>query len=355
MTSSAPLEVDVGAVDPPTGLDSRQAAFLRHGVDSRVAADGRHGTVDSRLEQRLERLPAGHPSAPDYANRRGAADQLRPLTDAEHADHVADVEARLDAARAAGLDTRSQNTIDQEHEFWSQDREAAHDVLLAELYERASSVPCDHKAVIVGGLPGAGKTSVLLQLASIELSDYLVINPDGIKVEMARHGLVPEVAGLTPMEATALAHEESSHLAKRLARMAQADGRNVIWDVTMSRADSTERRITDLRGGGYTHIDGVFVDAPVDVAIKRADARHREGHDAYRAGEGLGGRFSSPDMIRAQADDRWGSVNRANFERVRESFDAWARYENPADGPPKLVASSDPGEPRNSDKRREGQ
>jgi predicted kinase len=332
----------VGAVDSPTDLDVRAAA-----------ADARDRTVATRLDRRLERLPAGHPSSPDYADRRGEADHVRPFTDGEHAEHVADVKARLEAARAAGLDTRSQHTIDQAHEFWSQDREAAHDVLLAELYEHASSVPCDRKAVVAGGLPGAGKTTVLREFAGIELSDYLVINPDEIKAAMARHGLVPDVTGLTPMEASELAHEESSHLARRLARIAQADGRNVVWDVTMSRADSTEQRIKDLRAGGYAHIDGVFADAPVTVAIERADARHRERHDAYRAGDGLGGRFSWPEMIQAQADDRWGSVNRANFERVKDSFDAWTRYDNSAAGSPALVARS--GQPRTPDSPREDQ
>lgn len=341
----------MGAVDSPTDLDPRRAAASRDDAERRDAADARDRTFASRLEQRLERLPAGHPSAPDYADRRGQADHVRPFTDSEHAEHVADVKARLEAARAAGLDTRSQHTIDLAHEFWSQDREAAHDVLLAELYERAASVPCDHKAVVAGGLPGAGKTTVLRAFAGIELSDYLMINPDEIKATMARHGLVPDVAGLTPMEASELAHEESSHLAKRLARMAQADGRNVVWDVTMSRADSAEQRIKDLRAGGYTRIDGVFVDAPAEVAIMRADARHREGHDAYRAGDGLGGRFSWREMIQAQADDRWGSVNRANFERVKDSFDAWARYDNSADGSPVLVASS--AKPRKPDSPRE--
>jgi predicted kinase len=341
----------VGAVDSPTDLDLRHAAATRDRADWRTAADGRNRTSATRLEQRLERLPAGHPSAPDYADRRDQADHARPFTDGEHAQHVADIKTRLEAARAAGLDTRSEHTIDQAHEFWSQDREAAHDVLLAELYVRASSVPCDHKAVVAGGLPGAGKTTVLREFAGMELSDYFMINPDAIKAAMARHGLVPDVAGLTPMEASELAHEESSHLARRLARIAQADGRNVVWDVTMSRADSAEQRIKELRADGYARVDGIFVDVPVEVAIERADARHREGHDAYRAGDGLGGRFSWREMIQAQADDKWGSVNRANFERVKDSFDAWARYDNSVDGAPLLVASS--GQPRTPDSPRE--
>jgi predicted kinase len=347
VTAGALLEVNVGAVDYPTDLDLHDAAATRDGAEKRDAADThdladtRGGTVARRLEQRLDRLPPGHPSASDYVVRAGPADRVLPFTDAEHAEHVADVKARLEAARAAGFSTEIQHTIDPEHEFWSPDREAAHDVVLAEIYARASSVPCDHKAVVAGGLAGAGKTTVLREFAGIELSEYLMINPDDIKAEMARHGMVPELDGLTPMEATELVHEESSHLAKRLARIAQEDGKNVIWDVTMAKAESAELRIDALREGGYTRVDGIFVDTPVEVAARRADTRHREGHDAYRAGDGLGGRFLSQEMIQAQADDQWGSINRANFERVRHKFDTWTRYDNSADdGPPVLVASS---------------
>ena len=42
------------------------------------------------------------------------------------------------------------------------------------------------------------------------MSQYLMINPDDIKEEMARRGMVPEIEGLSPMEASDLVHEESS-------------------------------------------------------------------------------------------------------------------------------------------------
>ena len=36
------------------------------------------------------------------------------------------------------------------------------------------------------------------------------------------------------MEASELVHEESSYLANQLALRAQSDGKNLIWDITMS-------------------------------------------------------------------------------------------------------------------------
>jgi predicted kinase len=169
------------------------------------------------------------------------------------------------------------------------------------MYDRSNHVPSDHKAIIAGGLGGAGKSTVLGRFAGIDLSQYLIINPDNIKEEMARRSLIPRVEGLTPMEASDLVHEESSAIAKQLARKALADGKNVIWDITMSSRTTTERRISDLRAAGYT-VDGLFVDIPVETSVRRADSRHREGEDDYRAGKGLGGRYVPPEVIRAQAD-----------------------------------------------------
>ena len=74
----------------------------------------------------------------------------------------------------------------------------------------------------------------LQQHAGIDWSQYLMINPDDIKEEMARRGMIPEIDGLSPMEASELVHEESSYLASQLAIRAQADGKNLIWDITMS-------------------------------------------------------------------------------------------------------------------------
>jgi hypothetical protein len=185
---------------------------------------------------------------------------------------------------------------------------------------------------------------VLSKHAGIDLSRYLTINPDDVKEEMGKRGLIPDVAGLSPMEASDLVHEESSHIAKRVARRAIAEGRNVIWDITMSTQDSTEERIGDLHAAGYS-VTGVFVDIPVEVSVSRAEFRHRSGHEDYRAGIGLGGRYVPPEVIRSQGDDEWGSKNRKTFEAVRHRFDGWSRYDNSVNGrPPVLIETGQPDE-----------
>jgi predicted kinase len=263
------------------------------------------------------------------------------MSDAEHVAHVAGVKALLADAQAAGQVTHVLHTMDRGHEVWSYERRLVHDSLVQALYAQAAGVPCEHRAILAGGLPGAGKTTVLGGHADVDLSRYLAINPDLIKEELARRGLLPQIDGLSPMEAARLAHEEASHLAKRLAHRAQADGRNMIWDVTMSRPRTCADRIAALAAAGYARVDAIFVDVPIRVSLLRADARHRAGHDAYRAGSGVGGRFVPGELILAQADPLWGSVNRATFELVKHRFTAWARYDNSVDGrDPRLVADS---------------
>src|SRR5450755_5044969 len=169
--------------------------------------------IDAELRTDLERPDVEQP-----------ADQKRFITDAEWAEHVTDVRETLDEAQRAGLSTDRQHTIDPTRRVWSGTRDLIHDTIIEDIYSRSHSVPCDSKAIMAGGLGGAGKTTILTGHAGIDLSQYLTINPDKVKEEMATRGLVPEVDGLTPMEASDLVHEESSHIAKRLARRAEADG-----------------------------------------------------------------------------------------------------------------------------------
>jgi predicted ABC-type ATPase len=294
---------------------------------------GKGGHAD--LAERLAHLDVRSPSSADYL-----IDADGRLTDAQHLAHVAEVKYRIADAKAVGMDSHFRHTIDGSHEVWTDERSAAHDALLDDLCNRAAAVPCEHKAIMAGGLPGAGKSTVLSKHADIDLSEYLVINPDVIKEEMAHRGLVPELAGLTPMEATEFVHEESSFLAKRLATRAQADGKNIIWDFTMCNAETTSDRVESLHASGYSQVVGIFVDVGIEESVKRADARHREGHEQYRAGLSPGGRFIPEELIRAQADPDWGSVNRANFERLKSTFSAWSLYDNSAEAPA-LVAAHD--------------
>jgi len=316
-------------------------------------ADGRPKSPVVPLRQ-LE-LPDPSPADPDLTDSPadGRADEIRPLTDQEYAEHVADIRGRLDKAVTAGLATEVHHTIDPDRQEWARDRNQLQSHLVKELYEHARNVPCQGRAVIAGGLGGAGKSTVLSDHATLDRSQYLTINPDDIKEKMAASGLVPTVEGLTPMETSALVHEESSQVARRLAIRAMADRKNLLWDITMSSRDTTDRRIDELRVAGYTVIEGIFVDIPIEISVNRAEARHRKGHDEYRAGHGLGGRHVPAEVIRAQADAVWGSQNRKTFEAVKHRFDIWSRFDNSVDGRAPMLAERTGAQSDNNSTRRD--
>src|ERR1700683_529081 len=302
----------------------------------RVPAGQRDG-----LAERLSRLEAGHPPAPygDDGSPRPPAPRLSdwetpepPLSDADYKAHADDVVEALTQAGEARLTTKDKFAIDRDGQAWVADRRKIHDEIISEIMESAADVPCEYKAVIAGGLGGAGKTTVLENQAGIDRSNYLTINPDSFKEALASRGLVPRLPGLSPMESSSLAHEESSHIARTLAVRAMAAGKNIIWDVTLSSVRSAVTRVEELRSSGYQSVTGVFVDIPVETSVTRAAARHRRGHDLYLNGTGLGGRYVSGDIIRSQADADYGSVNRRAFEEIKGQLSHWAVYDNSVEG-----------------------
>jgi len=301
----------------------------------------------SDLEERLKGLPPGHPSSPwdEDGTPRPPAPRLAdlerldpPLSDAAYAAHVSEVVKGLSEAASDHLTNADQHTVNGNREHWTAERNKIHAAIVAEAYALAAEVPCDRQAIIAGGLGGAGKTTILEKYAGIDLSQYLIINPDNFKEKLAERGLTKTIPGLSPMETTTLAHEESSHIARRLAMRAMADGKNVIWDITMS-SEKSSGRVGELRAAGYNHIEGIFVDISIETSIARSEARHRHAHDRYLAGEGLGGRYLPPEVTRRQWDADFGTKNRRNFEMIKDQLDDWSIYDNSVDGRPPILVN----------------
>ena len=299
----------------------------------------------SDLQERLKDLPPGHPSSPweedgtprPPAPRLADLERLDPhLSDADYAAHVREVVKGLSEAASDHLTSADQHTVDGNGEHWTAERNKIHAAIVAEAYALAADVPCDRQAIIAGGLGGAGKTTILEKYAGIDLSQYLIINPDNFKEKLAERGLTATIPGLSPMETTTLTHEESSHIARRLAMRAMADGKNVIWDITMS-SEKSSGRVGELRAAGYNHIEGIFVDISIETSIARSEARHRRAHDQYLAGEGLGGRYLPPEVTRRQFDEEFGTKNRRNFEMIKDQLDDWSIYDNSVDGRPPIL------------------
>ncbi len=276
-----------------------------------------HSSVRDELKDKLNHLDSGHPSSPLNADgtprppESRLSDYERPLpalSDADYKAHVEEVGRGLDTAAKAGLSSAELHTLNGDRVTWTPERQKIHAKIVADEYAKAADVPCDRQAIIAGGLGGAGKTTVLGQHAGIDRSKFLTINPDNFKEKLAEEGLIAEVPGLTPMETTVLAHDESSVIARRLAVLAMSEGKNIIWDITLSSKDSGFGRVQELRSTGYEHVKGVFVDIPIETSLARAEARHRRGHERYLDGHGFGGRYVPPEVIQRQADEDFGTV-----------------------------------------------
>lgn len=224
--------------------------------------------------------------------------------------------------------------------LYTEARYRQHEEIIEEFLEAARNVPEEGRAVFSGGLGGAGKGTVLRSdLVDFDPSDFLTIDPDAIKEAMAARGMIPKVPGydVSPMELSALIHEESSEIAASIARRAMASRKNVIYDITMSSEDSVRKRLDLLARAGYDDVEMVFVDIPVETSVERALSRYREGLRAWDAGEGFGGRYVPPSIIRRQVDADWGSINRRVFESVKDEAQAWKLIDN-AGSAPRVVA-----------------
>lgn len=264
------------------------------------------------------------------------------VSDAEYETHVADIEAKLSAALSDGQATDISMTIGHDGQSWTPERAQLHNEIVNEMWQAGgASVPAEGRAVITGGLGGAGKSTVLKGYAGIDSTQYFTINSDDVKAKMAERDMVPTVEGLSPLEASALVHVESGHVANLLAGRAYANNTNVVWDTTMGSRTRIEARIAEMRDAGYGVIGGVFVDIPVETSVERAMSRHREGMAQQAAGKGFGGRYVPPSAIRAKTSDTASSTNRETFDALKPKLDSWVIYDNSVAGrEPKKVADS---------------
>jgi len=237
-------------------LQSPEAAALEQANKKLGAFAKREGQRrDQDLKDHLAALQAME------AERQGVAapGEYQPLSDEEFHSHVAQLESKIEEALRAGVATDQQFSLDGQGQVWSPERAQLHAEILHDFFDKQVDVPSQRHALFLGGLPGAGKSSLLRDHPEIDLSNYAVLNPDHFKEELAKRGAVPEVEGLSPMERAALVHEESAYLTDLAAEELQRRGKNVAWDVTMKNHSITSDRVSDLKDHrGYT-VHGVLL------------------------------------------------------------------------------------------------
>jgi hypothetical protein len=265
---------------------------------------------------------------------------MAPYTDEEYQAHLANVERLNRQALKQGLETYE--TYRDEFGNWTPERADIHRQILDDAWnELAAHIPANRQGMMIGGLPGAGKSTVLKNMGDIpgvgSPKDFLSIDPDYFKEQLVKRGLVPEVEGLSPLEASPLIHEESGHLADQLARRAFENGTNIAFDGTMRKLKSAQDHLAEFESYGYSKPHGLFVDIPLDVSHQRAQARHRDAFEKHRVGNPkspYGGRVVPADFINGSAstDPQWNSENRLNFETIRPQLASAQVWDNSATG-----------------------
>lgn len=223
-------------------------------------------------------------------------------------------------------------------------------------------VPTEHQVVVMGGLGGSGKSSILRNQARAEAagvklgpgqnadhpSSHLVINPDVFKEQLIRRGLVDRMPGMTPMESAHLVHEESSRIARMVQERAAALGMNIILDRTLSSSTKTLEDLSPdgMLGGYIAH--GIFTDVSPSKSLASTEHRYANGvRDYLSSGVGLGGRPVPPSIIDEASRGLEGttvptnsgtvqprSINRVAFQQLIDAgvFSSARVYDNEGDG-----------------------
>lgn len=297
-----------------------------------------------------------------------------PISDADYQAHVKFIKQVNEMANGHGLTLDA--AFKDSYGMWSEEMhltfEAVVDEAYAELTENQTK-PRDYRALMLGGLPGAGKSStlkVMREQGMFRDGEWVTVNPDHFKEKILEKGLGPQIEGLTPAETSNFIHEVSSEMNHMLEQLLTAEGYNIIFDITMGgqftegEQSWTEKLINGLETADYV-VDGMFVSVTPDIALSRADRRHRQGLDALRTGVvpargdenevKYGGRVV-PDAVLAKArfprgdpqGEQYASVNDRNFDKIKDQFGRWAVWDNSEDSPTFLAGSgSGPDDPDN--------
>lgn len=251
---------------------------------------------------------------------KNAIDNKRPLTNDEFNVRKVYVDRVTSALIKNGKETNMTETIKMSDgsRNYTANRRRIHDIIINDLMDKYDHVPCEGKAIFAGGLGGAGKGFILREKIGVTGDNYATVNPDDVKEIMARRGLVPKIKGLTPMEATPLVHEEASDITAKLQRRLVAKKKNIVVDKTMASLKSPMKTAQQLKDGGYSRIQAMFVDVPVETSKSGAKGRWERGVNKYTesGGKGVGGRFL-PDRItdaqKTEDDSQFKSKNAKHF------------------------------------------
>lgn len=345
-----------------SGLTPQQATNRRAQVLTEIRKREKAGTwnppdVPEAEAAKVAEKPAAPQNPHERVRAQFEANKHSPqaqLTDEEYEAHVAKIEKIINDPENAKFETQTRYSVTAPDgsRSYTPERQAQHEAIIQDILGKHASVPTERKAVMSGGLGGAGKGYVLEGHADIPEEDYLTIDPDQMKQELLSRGMVEPIEGLLPMEMAAFIHEESSDLANLLHQVAMDKGMNIVLDTTMASEGSVMKKVKKFKDSGYD-IEAVFVDVPVSVSTESALKRHKGGVDRFRGGVekdrgDLGGRFVPRSYLSGAAPEPgspWQSKNRGVFETLKEQgiFSRARVFDNSDRSPgsvPKLVSDT---------------
>lgn len=225
----------------------------------------------------------------------------RPLTAEEYDRHY----EYIRRVRKGTMSTHKQFTSTVKGKaVYSDERLRQHDQIVTNLSASYNAVATEGKVLFVGGITGAGKTSIIAAHSELEAKSYASINPDEVKVEMVKLGMTPAIAGLLPLETDELIKYEAQIITEKLYSKLSAERRNLLIDRTMTNESQITKTVVDLKEKGYSQFSGVFVDIDPDEAYIRIRNRHHRGINRWlTTGEGFGERPVPGSAIAATRTD----------------------------------------------------
>ena len=190
--------------------------------------------------------------------------------------------------------------------------ERAHDVhepIMREALNVPPAAPGEQKvAIMTMGAPASGKSSAL---RGVDTSKFVKVDPDDIKTKLPEYQQATADKDNTYRGAAAMAHEESSDVAKRIMAQGIANGNHLIIDGTGSDAGKFIAKMNQLKAAGY-HVHVTMPHVEEEEGISRLKSR------AESTGRMVPEKF---------ARDAYKSIP-SNFEKIAHQADSFKLYDN---------------------------
>jgi predicted ABC-type ATPase len=157
------------------------------------------------------------------------------------------------------------------------------------------------------GAPASGKSSML---KGVDTSKYVKVDPDAIKEKLPEYIKATSDEKNTYRGAAAMAHEESSHIAKQVMKEAVERGHHIIVDGTGADKGKFLAKMEALKAAGYH----------VHVAMPHLDVAKGMARMADRAEKN--GRYVPDDFVRKAYQDI-----PKNFTEIAKRADSAALFD----------------------------